>query len=135
MRPRIAEELALLQECYPDVEHKEHAGEDWFKLPRYLLPPGWRIGGEPIEMASVVFKVGAAYPMGEPYGFLAPAGINYKGSPPGNPGSSVAPPFEGSWQHFSWAPDGCWVPTADVRKGSNLLVWARSFMQRLKEGA
>lgn len=134
MRPRIAEELALLRERHEGVDHKEQAGEDWFKIPRYPFPPGWRIGNEPIEHAPIVFKIGAAYPTGEPYGFLAPAGINYKGSPPGNPGSSVAPPFEGSWQHFSWAPDG-WAPTTEVRKGSNLLAWVRSFTHRLKEGA
>ena len=28
-----------------------------------------------------------------------------------------------------------WMPTTDVRCGSNLLVWVRSFSQRLREGA
>lgn len=134
MRARIEQEFALLRQHYPDAEHSEHAGEDWFKLPRYPFPSGWRIGEDPIDTGPVAFRVGAAYPSGEPYGFLAPAGINFEGSPPGNPGSSIAPPFEGSWQHFSWAPNG-WAPTNDVRRGSNLLVWARSFAQRLKEGA
>jgi hypothetical protein len=133
MRARIAEELAFLREHYADVEHLEHAGEDWFKLPRHFFPPGWRIGETPVETSPIVFRIVAGYPTAEPYGFVAPAGINYKGSPPGNPGSAVAVPFPGEWQHFSWAPDGTWAPSNDVG-GSNLLVWVRSFAHRLTEG-
>lgn len=135
VRTRIQQELELLRQHYLDVEHKEHGGEDWFRLPCYPFPSGWHIGAAPIETAPIVFKIGAAYPSGEPYGFAAPAGVNFNGNSPDNPGSPIAPPFDGPWQHFSWAPDGCWTPTSDVRKGSSLLVWVRSFAQRLKEGA
>src|SRR5438270_7358738 len=131
MRVRIEEELALLRERYPDIEHKEHAGEDWFRLPRYPFPDGWRIKDEAISEAPIVFKIVAAYPSAEPYGFAAPDGINFRDNPPGSPGGAIAPPFEGSWQHFSWASDGSWAPTADARTGSNLLVWVRSFARRL----
>jgi hypothetical protein len=134
MRPRIEQELALLRSFYPDIEHKEHGGEDWFRLPRYAFPAGWRIGNEPIVAAPIVFKIVASYPTGEPYGFAAPTGINFNGTPPQNTGSAVSPPFKGSWQHFSWAPDG-WAPSGDPRKEPNLLSWVRSFAQRLKEGA
>ena len=134
MRARIEQELSLLRRHYPEIEHKEHAGEDWFRISRYPFPSDWRINETSITEAPIVFKIVATYPTGEPYGFAAPAGINFKGQPPSNPGSAVAPPFEGSWQHFSWAPDG-WAPTSDVRKGSNLLVWVSSFGHRLKEGA
>lgn len=134
MRARMEQELGLLRECYADIEHKEHGGEDWFRLPRYPFPPGWRIGEAAISEAPVVFRIVAAYPTGEPYGFATPAGINFDGNPPQNTGSPVNYPFEGSWQHFSWSPDG-WQPSADARKGSNLLVWVRSFTHRLKEGA
>ena len=135
MRTRIAEEVALLRPYFPDLEHVEHAGDDWFLLPRYRFPADWRLGDVPMKVGPVVFKLNASYPTGEPYGFAAPAGINYNGSPPGNPGSPVSPPFEGAWQHFSWAPDGGWFPTNDVRVGSNLLAWVRSFSLRLSEGA
>ena len=135
MRLRIEQELALLHEPYPDVEHQEHVGEDWFRLPTYPFPAGWRVADASITSAPVVFRIVVAYPSAEPYGFYAPAGINFSGNPPTNPGSGASPPFGGSWQHFSWAPDGSWAPTADVRRGSNLLVWARSFGQRLREGA
>jgi hypothetical protein len=135
MRPRIEQELALLRQHYPDVEHLEHAGEDWFRIPRYSFPAGWRIGDRQIESAPIVFRITAAYPSSEPYGFLTPAGINFNGAPPGNTGSAPAVPFAGDWQHFSWAPDGSWVPTQEVRTGSNLLAWVRSFAHRLREGA
>jgi hypothetical protein len=134
MRARIQQEFALLQQHYSGVEHKEHAGEDWFKLARYPFPTGWQIGETSIETASIIFKIGAAYPGGEPYAFLAPMGLNFKGSPPINTTAAPAAPFEGLWLQFSWAPDG-WSPADDVNKGSNLLIWARSFMHRLKEGA
>jgi hypothetical protein len=135
MRPRMEQELVLLREHYPDIEHCEHGGEDWFRIPRYPFPAGWRIGAEAIESAPVAFRISAGYPTAEPYGFLAPGGINYNGSSPGNPGGAIAVPFPGAWQPFSWAPDGSWAPTNDVRTGSNLLVWVRGFAQRLSEGA
>lgn len=134
MRARLAEEIAYAREFYPELKHTEHAEVDWFLVPQYRFPPGWRIGEKEIDGAPIVFKLVSTYPEGEPYGFAAPAGINFKGQPPANPGSAVSPPFDGSWQHFSWAPDG-WYPSAKLREGSNLLAWIRSFAQRLAEGA
>lgn len=134
MRPRLEQELALLRKYYPDIEHREQGGEDWFRIPRFAFPAGWQIGEKPAEKEPVVFKIVASYPAGEPYGFAAPTGINFKGIAPKDTGSAISPPFDGSWQHFSWAPDG-WTPSADAAAGSNLLAWVRSFTQRLKEGA
>ena len=133
MRLRIEQELLLLRQYYPNLEHLEQAGEDWFHLPDYQFPPGWRIKDSSIIKAPIAFKIGAAYPTSEPYGFAAPAGINFKGDPPQNTGSCASFPFDGEWQLFSWAPDG-WKPTSDVRKGANLLAWVRSFSDRLLEG-
>jgi hypothetical protein len=134
MRARIEQELALLRKYYPDVEHREHGGEDWFRIPLYPFPAGWQIGEVPIEKDQLAFKIVATYPIGEPYGFAAPAGINFKGTPPNNAGSAVSTPFGNSWEQFSWSPDG-WAPSSDPATGSNLLAWVRSFTQRLKEGA
>lgn len=135
MRRRIEEELNLLRQYYAGVEHKESAGEDWFLIPNYRFPCGWRIGNRPIVEATIVFKVTVAYPNGQPYGFSAPSGINFQGTIPRNSGAAVGVPFDGSWQQLSWAPDGTWTPTGDAHQGSNLLAWARSFAQRLQEGA
>lgn len=134
MRERIAEELELLREFYPSVEHRQQGGEDWFFIPDFPFPAGWQVAGVDLSTGLVTFKVGASYPTAEPYGFAGPAGLTFRGAAPGNPGSAVSPPFAGQWQHFSWAPEG-WRPAANVREGANLLAWVRSFKIRLAEGA
>jgi hypothetical protein len=135
MRPRIEQELALLRRAYPDVEQVEVSGEDWFRLPRYPLPPGWRLDDASVAEIPIVFLIKADYPGSPPYGFLTPLGLNCNGTPPGNTGAAPKqPPFDGDWMHFSWSVE-TWTPTADVNKGSNLLAWCRSFGARFKEGA
>ena len=135
MRIRIAQELGLFRERNADAEHAELAGDDWFKLPRYFLPDGWRIGEIAVSEIPVVFHVTSAHPGPAPYGFLTPAGLNFRGAAPGNTGNPPkVPPFPGPWMHFSWSPEN-WAATDDVRKGSNLLAWARGFAERFKEGA
>jgi hypothetical protein len=133
MRARIAEELTLLREYYEDVAHVEHGGEDWFQVPRYAFPPGWALSGVPASHGIIIFKVGAGHPTAAPYGFATEASITFNGATPNNI-SPLATPFPGNWVIFSWSPDGSWQPTGDVRKGSNLLVWIRSFAKRLEEG-
>jgi hypothetical protein len=134
MRLRIEQEFALLREAYGEVEHAEAAGEDWFRLPRYPVPTGWCIGETAVDAVPAVFLAKGDYPGSPPYGFLAPAGLNFNGTAPTNTGGPPKPPpFDGEWLHFSWTPEN-WAATADVRKGSNLLAWCRSFTERFKEG-
>lgn len=135
MRPRIEQELALLREAYGGVEHVEQAGEDWFRLPRYPVPAGWRVGDEPVDHLPVAFLVKGDYPGAAPYGFLLPRGVNFKGAAPSNTGNPPKPvPFTGEWLHFSWSVEN-WAASDDVRKRSNLIAWCRSFAVRLREGA
>lgn len=135
MRTRIKDEFALLLRHFSGVEHAEANGEDWFRIPRYVLPDGWQIGGEAVAELPICFLVKGNYPGDAPYGFLAPAGLSFKGTAPTNTGAPPSPPpFPGEWMHFSWSVEK-WSATADVGKGSNLLAWVRSFMVRLKEGA
>jgi hypothetical protein len=135
MRARIEQELALLRQQYGEVEHAEVAGEDWFKLSRYRMPEGWQIGDSVTTEIPIAFLIKADYPGSPPYGFLAPAGLNFKGTTPGSTGGPPKPPpFEGNWLHFSWSVEN-WAATSDVTKGSNLMAWCRSFGERLKEGA
>lgn len=125
----------MLRRYYGDVEHTELNGEDWFKLPSYPYPAGWQVGDSAIEHGPILFRVGASYPTQHPYAFCTPAGINFRGRPPENAGGAPATPFAGSWLQFSWQPDGEWAPKADAEGGSNLNTWARSFNERLKQGA
>ena len=134
MRPRLSAEFQLLRQVYAGAEHAEQGGEDWFRLPAYRFPPGWRLGECDIAEAPVAFKVVATYPAGEPYGFAVPMELNFEGATPQNAAASVTTPFGETCRLFSWQPDG-WFPTDDPRIGSNLLAWARSFVHRLKEGA
>ena len=135
VRTRIAEEMALLENNWRDVEHIHADGEDWFKIVRYPLPPGWRLGNDEVKEIPLVFLITAAHPGAQPYGFLTPAGLNFKGTAPNNTGAAPKPPpFEGNWMQFSWSPED-WSATNDVHKGSNLLAWSRSFGHRFREGA
>lgn len=134
MRPRIGEELELLRKYYQGVDHQEVGTDDWFLIPGYPVPKGWRIGSEEVTSVNVAFAVSAGHPGAPPYGFLVSHRINFNGAPPNNGGAPPkAPPFPGSWFHFSWSPEN-WIPTGDVTAGSNLLAWARSFTSRFREG-
>jgi hypothetical protein len=134
MRARIEQELALLRQHYGAVDHAEAAGDDWFRLPCYRLSQGWRIGEREVAEVPIAFLVTAAHPGTAPYGFLAPANMNFKGAAPANTGSPPkTPPFAGDWMHFSWSVEN-WMATNDVCKGSNLLAWCRGFAERFKEG-
>lgn len=134
MRPRIQQEFAQLRDAYGDVEHVEQGGEDWFLLPRYGAPHGTRVGEEEVETIPLAFRVKPNYPAGAPYAFLVPRDITLSGSAPRNASAAPSAPFPGAWLQVSWQPVR-WEPTNDVRKGSNLLVWCRSFATRLEEGA
>jgi hypothetical protein len=132
MRPRIAQELALLRQFYPNIQHLAADAGDWFLLPEYTFPPGWRDAATDGAQSKLCLFIGSGYPTAEPYAFLIPATAKYQDNAPNN-ATNASPPFEGAWLQLSWAPDG-WFPEADVRNGSNLLAWVRSFSERLKEG-
>ena len=135
MRPRIGDELALLRQVYGGIEHVEEAGEDWIYFPRYVAPAGLCLGDEAVEELPVACLIKADYPGEPPYGFLVPRNVNFKGVQPKNAGDPPKPaPFSGEWIHFSWTVEN-WAAASDVRKGSNLLAWCRSFAVRLGEGA
>lgn len=134
MRPRIAQELALLRRTFGEVEHAEVDGNDWFRIARYRFPPGWTVAGQPISEAPIAFMANASYPTGEPYGFWGPAGLVYNDTAPNNATEAAIAAFEGTWTQFSWAPDGTWCTSAVLTGGSNLTDWALSFVRRLREG-
>ena len=135
MRLRLEEELSLLREPYGAVVHVEAGGEDWFQLPSYATPDGWQFDGRAAGEISVCFLIKGDYPGAVPYGFLTPAGLNFNGQAPRSTSAPPKPvPFAGDWLHFSWTLED-WAASAEVRDGSNLLVWCRGFAVRLREGA
>ncbi len=130
MQERIDDELALIRQRFPDVEYRREG--QWVRVPSYPMSGGWNR-----TETDVAFQIGEGHPGTPPYGIYVPAGIKYQDAIPSNykEPADNAPPFEGSWGVFSWSPDdGEWRPTADIRKGSNLLNWVIGFANRFREG-
>ena len=129
MQERIAEELALVREWYRKIDYIQEGR--WIRVAGYPLPQGWNR-----DVTDVAFQVSEGHPAAHPYGFHVPSGILFNGATPKdytNP-SSNQPPFGGTWGFFSWAPLSGWAPSADVRKGANLLDWVKGFKDRFEEG-
>jgi len=125
---RIEAELALLKSQYRDVEYISQSGQHWFRLEPLYTPEDC----SPDEI-PVVFSVTQGHPGAEPYGFFVPADVRHRGANLAAKPAPHQPPFSGNWIFLSWAPVG-WRPTGEVSTGSNLWAWARTFVQRLKEG-
>jgi len=128
---RLEQELVLLGGRYPDTRRER----EWY------LIPDWRIAIEGWNRVStsVAFRAQQGFPAAQPYGIYVPAGIRYRDTVPQNYQEPVVdkPPFPPAvWGIFSWSPDDAqWRPGATARSGSNLLNFALSFSQRLRQGA
>ena len=131
MEERIIKELELLRKKFSDLEYKEKGV--WIRIPNYKLPKGiWNR-----ESTQICFQVPAGYPGNPPYGFFVETGLVLKETgekPVNNYEEPVETPFLGSWGKFSWGHNNSWRATTDLRSGSNLLNFARSFKDRLREG-
>lgn len=128
MIERIPEEVALLRLHYEAVEYEEASGQHWFHVSGFRTPKDWSP-----DVIAVAFSVTPGYPGAQPYGFYVPEGLRYRGQTPAAHRAPHPPPFPGQWIFLSWQPVG-WRPAADVRTGSNLWAWVRSFQGRLQEG-
>lgn len=129
MIPRAAAELALLRDAWPDLTHQPSG--DWVLLPDYPLPEGWS-GGDTVAIA---FQIPQA-PGQAPYGIYTDRPLQFDGQNPSNynPTAPNTVPFPGAWAFFSWAPE-TWTWTDNPADGANIVHFARSFADRLAEGA
>lgn len=127
MNDRLDAELEWLRTDFPDAELRED--DLWARIPLY--PISEELWGR--TSCEVAFRfVLAGQP---PYGFWVRPGLALvRGAPIQNYSFPVATPFGEGWGQFSWSPEE-WTPRADVRRGANMLQWARSFATRLAEGA
>ena len=129
MQERISSELDLLRtrftfEYQPDGR--------WVHIVKYPLPSGWTAG-----CTQLVFQIPVQYPGGPPYGIYVPAGLRFNSQVPNNyvEPAPTQPPFGEVWGIFSWTTeDGLWYPSADLKRGSNLLNWVIGFQGRFREG-
>lgn len=128
MNVRIKAELELLRRYYPQVDYLAANTMHWFQVQALKTPDGWA----PDEI-SAIFAVTEGHPGAEPYGFFVPHELVTGGRPPSEHSAKHQPPFDGKWRFLSWSPVG-WQAAADIRTGSNLWDWVRSFPHRLREG-
>jgi hypothetical protein len=130
MPDRITEELALLKSIYPKATL--HENRKWVLIPDWLLPPDiWSI-----TTVIICFQIPNNYPGQAPYGFyVSPSDICLKnGNAIGSSSFANDPPYEGKWIKFSWQ-NQTWMPSTDLKQGSNLLNFVNSFRDRLKEAS
>lgn len=128
MEPRIEAELNLLRLHYETVEYQQAPGLHWFLVKSLRTTEGWSP-----EAIPVVFSVTEGHPGTPPYGFFVPDHLTFRGTPPTETAAKNQPPFPGTWRFLSWQAMN-WQMADDVRAGSNLWGWVRSFIHRLREG-
>jgi len=126
MTERIQEELELIRSFFPDLEYREQ--EHWVRIPAYPVPEAWGV-----TASEVAFKMPPGLPNEPPYGFwVHPPLALPGGGVPTNTSGPIATGFGDGWQQYSWAPE-VWNPAEEVRQGTNMLDFARSIGDRLKE--
>jgi len=129
---RLAAELELLRGAFPDLEYREAGEGRWVRIPEYPLPAGWQRAGSPQAVAEVAFQI-PAQAGAAPYAFFVRPILELAaGGEVGNYTVPAQTPWGADFAKFSWQPDS-WTPKADVRAGSSMLVFARSFAERLGE--
>jgi hypothetical protein len=129
---RLAQEIALLENAYPGLEHRIEGEAHWVRIPGYPVPKGWVHEGATVESVEIAFKIpeqmGAA-----PYAFLVrPSLALATGGEVGNYTQIATCPWGADFGQFSWQPLE-WVPHVDIETGANMLTFARSFAERLGE--
>jgi hypothetical protein len=121
-----------LRSGYPDLEYRLVDGAHWVRIPAYAVPVGWFAAGEPVAAVEIVFQIPQAGQA--PYAFRTRPIITLAGGgTPSNYTAPVSTPWGADFAQFSWSPLETWVPRADIRAGANMLNFARSFADRLKE--
>jgi hypothetical protein len=128
MTERIREELDLLRTAYPDLEYREVGDTHWVRIPVYPVPEGWSH-----PEVEVCFQIPAS-PGQAPYAFRVRPGLQLVGGGQADRYTfPVSTPWGDDWGQYSWSPVA-WVPKEDVSAGANMLKFARSFADRLREG-
>jgi len=128
---RAKEEVELLKTAYPALESVEESDFIWVRIPSYPVP--YRLWGR--RNLEIAFRV-PKQPGEAPYAFWVKPNLISANRPSiANYSHPSSTPFEGEWGQFSWSPLTTWIIKNDIREGSNMLNFARSFADRFKEGA
>lgn len=125
---RIEQELALLRAAYPDLEYRPEG--HWVRLPNY--PAAEETWGR--SSVEVSFQIPEQIPAQQPYGFHVRPGLSLQdGQVIDNYAFPAPTAFGGDWGKFSWQLL-VWTPRDDIVAGTNMLNFARSIADRLRQG-
>ena len=126
MQDRIIQEIALLKERYPALEHGENY--DWVMIPDFSLPDGYNR-----KAAKLMFLIPNTYPLTAPDCFYVDVGLRLTdGNMPSNYNEEMKVPVGGNWGYFSWHPE-IWQPADEIPAGDNLLTFIKVVNVRLRE--
>ena len=126
MQERIAQEIALLKERYPDLEYGQNY--DWIIIPDFPLPEGYNR-----TATKLLFLIPNTYPHTAPDCFYVETGLRLaNGNLPSNYNEEMSVPIPGPWGYFSWHPE-IWQARDEIQKGDNLLSFIRVVNFRLRE--
>jgi hypothetical protein len=129
---RLEQELELMRTGYPDLEYRFVDEAHWVRIPAYPVPEGWVARERPVAEVEIVFQIPQAGQA--PYAFRTRPVITLAaGRTPDRYTAPVSTPWGADFAQFSWTPLESWVPKADIRAGANMLNFAHSFADRLKD--
>lgn len=126
-RERLDHEEPLLIEAFPDAAIlRKH---NVVVLSDYLLPPGWSH-----STTDVLIVIPANYPAGCPDNVCARPDLRLAdGRMPAN-NQGIQTHAGRQWLQFSWHINGsAWRPTADPKRGNNLVTYMLGSLTRFEE--
>jgi hypothetical protein len=126
LQERAVQEIAVLKEKYPNLEHG--GNYDWVMIPDFPLPNGYNR-----KNTKLLFLIPLTYPHVAPDCFYVEVGLRLvNGNFPSNYNEHMNVPVGGSWGYFSWHPE-IWRPVDDYHKADNLVSFIKAVNLRLRE--
>jgi hypothetical protein len=126
LQERIIQEVALLKEKYPLLQHGQNY--DWLMIPDFVLPEGYNK-----PATNLMFLIPHTYPHTSPDCFYVETGLRLgNGNLPLNYNEHMDVPVGGSWGYFSWHPE-IWQAASQIEEGDNLLSFIKAVKLRLRE--
>ncbi len=126
MRERIIQEIALLKEKFPGLQHGENY--DWVIIPDFPLCEGYNR-----TCTKLLFIIPNTYPHTGPDCFYVDVGLRLaNGNMPSNYNEEMNVPVGGNWGYFSWHPE-IWQATDRIEDGDNLASFLKVVNVRLRE--
>jgi hypothetical protein len=130
VNPRIEDELELLRGWFGDrLDYLTHG--HWVLLREFRIPVDlWTPA-----LVELTFQIPEGIPGQAPYGFHVRPGVALvSGGAVNNYNFPTSNPWGDGWGTFSWQLEE-WRPAASVCDGSNVLDFARSLIERFRQGA